>query len=325
MMKRRRFIKSTAAVVAGSLLTTDAIKAAVFSNKSHLDKIGLQLFSVPKMLEKDFEGAMKALSDIGYKELEFFGPYPFSTDSAKKFWDSVTPSLGFSGSGYFGRTAQQVKEILDRYNLTTPSMHVDLDTLRTKMNDIGEAAHVLGQTYAGLPAIPADQRHTLDDYKHMADEFNKIGEAAQKVSLKFFYHNHGYGLKEMEGKIPFDVILERTDPNLVFLEMDIYWMTAGGADLVKYLDNNPNRFKLMHIKDMLKQVRFAGDGGDPKQWIELFPYMTSAGSGVLDLKTILSHAKKSGMEHFIVEQDRVDDTNALRKSCSYLASLELNT
>jgi sugar phosphate isomerase/epimerase len=277
------------------------------------------------MLEKDFEGAMKTISEIGYRELEFYGPYPFSTEAVKKTWDSIIPSLGFSGSGYFGRTPQQVKEILNRYNLTTPSMHVDLDTFRTRMNDIGEAAHVLGQTYAGLPAIPADQRRTLDDYKRMAEEFNKIGEAARKVDLKFFYHNHGYGLKEMEGKIPFDVILEGTDPNLVFLEMDIYWMTAGNADLVKYLDNNPNRFKLMHIKDMTKQVRFAGDGGDPKQWIELFPYMTSAGSGVLDLKTILSHAKKSGMEHFIVEQDRVDDTNALRKSCSYLASLELNT
>ena len=191
-------------------------------------------------------------------------------------------------------------------------MHVDLDTLRTRMNDIGEAAHVLGQTYAGLPAIPADQRRTLDDYKRMADEFNKIGDAAKKAGLKFCYHNHGYGLKEMEGKIPFDVILEHTDPNLVFLEMDIYWMTAGGADVVKYLDNNPNRFKLMHIKDMSKQVRFSGDGGDPKQWIELFPYMTSAGSGVLDLKTILLHAKKSGTEHFIVEQDKVDDINALK-------------
>jgi sugar phosphate isomerase/epimerase len=324
MMKRRRFIRSTAAVVAGGLLSTDVVKAAVFSNKSHLDKIGLQLFSVPKMLEKDFEGTMKTLSNIGYKELEFFGPYPFSTEAAKKSWDAVTPSLSFSGSGYFGRTPQQVKEILDRYNLTTPSMHVDLDTLRTKMNDIGEAAHVLGQTWAGLPAIPADQRRTLDDYKRMAEEFNKIGETAQKAGLKFFYHNHGYGLKEMEGKIPFDVILELTLPNLVFLEMDIYWMTAGGADLIKYLDNNANRFKLMHIKDMTKQVRFSGDGGDSKQWIELFPYMTSAGNGVLDLKTILSHAKKSGMEQFIVEQDRVDDTSALSKSCSYLASLELN-
>src|ERR1051326_4601624 len=106
MINRRRFIKSTAAVAAGALLTKDAIKAAVFSNRSHIDKVGLQLFSVPKMLDKDFEGTMKTLSEIGYKELEFFGPYPFSTESAKKSWAAVTPSLGFSGSGYFGHTTQ---------------------------------------------------------------------------------------------------------------------------------------------------------------------------------------------------------------------------
>ena len=323
-MKRRHFLKSTAVVATGSLFVPGKLNAAVFPNKFKIDKVGLQLFSVPKMLDKDFEGTMKTLAEIGFKELEFFGPYPFSTDTAKKSWDAVTPSLGFSGSGYFGKTPQQVKEILARYNLATPMMHSDLDTLSTKMNEIGEAAHILGQTYVGLPSIPADKRHGLDDYKRMADMFNKIGEAAQKVGIRFFYHNHGYGLKEMEGKIPFDVILENTDPKLVFLEMDIYWMTAGGADLIKYLDNNPNRFKLMHIKDMTKQVRFAGDGGDPKQWIELFPYMTTAGNGVLDLKSILSHAKKSGMEHFMVEQDRVDDKEALKKSCDYLTSLELD-
>jgi sugar phosphate isomerase/epimerase len=76
---------------------------------------------------------------------------------------------------------------------------------------------------------------------------------------------------------------------------------------------------------MSRQVRFSGDGGDPTQWIELFPFMTDAGSGVLDLKTIISHARKSGMEHFLVEQDRVNDTNALAKSYAYLSKLELTT
>jgi len=314
-------MRSTAAATLG-VLAMNELKAGGFLS-SHLDKIGLQLFSIPKLLEQDFEAAMKMLSGMGYKELEFYGPYPFSTKEAQDRWSSVTPSLGFSGSGYFGRTPQQVKAILDKYKLSTPSMHVDLDTLRNKMKETGEAAQLLGQSYAGLPSIPPEERTNLDGYKRIADEFNKIGEAAQQSGLKFFYHNHGYGLKEMEGKIPYDVILERTDPKLVFFEMDIYWMTAGGADLVKYLDNNPNRFKLMHIKDMSKPVRFSGDGGDPKQWIELFPYMTDAGSGVLDLKTIVSHAMKSGMEHFIVERDVVEDPNkALKRSYDYLASLQ---
>jgi sugar phosphate isomerase/epimerase len=324
ILNRRNFINATS-VGAGSLFIANTVQSSLFSKNARLEKIGLQLFSVPKLLEQDFEGTLKTLSRIGYKELEFYGPYPFSTKKARDSWNAVTPSLGFSGSGFFGRTATQTKEMLDEYGLSAPSMHVDLDTLRKSMSAIAEAGHILGTSYIGLPAIPQDERANLDAYKRMADEFNKIGEAAQKVGLKFFYHNHGYGLSEMEGAIPFDVILQRTDPKLVFLEMDIYWMTAGGADLVKYLDDNVNRFKLMHVKDMSRQVRFSGDGGDPTQWIELFPFMTDAGSGVLDLKTIISHARKSGMEHFLVEQDRVNDTNALAKSYAYLSKLELTT
>ena len=323
MLNRRGFIRSGVGATLG-VLAANKLRAASLFN-SHIDKIGLQLFSIPKLLEQDFEGTMKMVSQMGYKELEFYGPYPFSLKQAQDRWNAVTPSLGFSGSGYFGRSPQEVKDILDKNNLFAPSMHVDLDTLRKNMSGVAEAAYVIGQSFAGIASIPPEERTNLDAYKRMADEFNKIGEAAQNVGLKFFYHNHGYGLKEMEGKIPFDLILERTDPELVFFEMDIYWMTAGGADLVKYLDNNPDRFKLMHIKDMSKPVHFSGDGGDPKQWIELFPYMTDAGSGVLDIKTILSHAKSSGMEHFIVERDNVENPNeALKKSYQYLSSLELN-
>ena len=177
-------------------------------------------------------------------------------------------------------------------------MHVGLDTLRHKLGETADAAHILGQQYAGIAAIPEEERRTLDDYKRIADEFNVIGEKAKALGLRFYYHNHGYGLKEIDGIVPFDLILERTDLSLVFLEMDIFWTTAGGADPIKYLDKFAGRYKLVHVKDMKKQVRFSGDGGNPQQWIELFPQITDAGSGVLDLQTIISHAKKSGVEHF---------------------------
>jgi sugar phosphate isomerase/epimerase len=104
--------------------------------------------------------------------------------------------------------------------------------------------------------------------------------------------------------------------------MDLYWTTAGGADPVELFTHYPGRYRLVHIKDMSKKVHFSGDGGDSKQWIELFPYMTSAGSGVLDLKTILTTAGKHGVDHFIVEQDMVaDPENALKKSFDYVAGL----
>ena len=130
-------------------------------------------------------------------------------------------------------------------------------------------------------------------------------------------------MKSLDGEIPYDLTLKRTDPNLVFFEMDIFWTTAGGADPVAYLDNYPGRFRLMHIKDMSKNVRFPGDGGDPQQWISLFPYLTDPGSGVLDLKNILSHAKKSGMEHFLLENDLTKNPNqTLENSYKFLSSLK---
>ncbi len=195
-------------------------------------------------------------------------------------------------------------------------------TLQTNMEEIAEASDLLGFDYAGIPAIPQEKRMTLDGYKSVAEEFNKIGERAKKMGLKFSYHNHGYGLQEMDGEIPLNLILDQTDAGLVFFEMDIYWTMAGGADPIAYLEAYPNRYHLMHIKDMKEKVRFSGDGGDPNQWIELFPYMTTAGDGIFDLQSIVAAGKKAGVKHFFVEQDMVHQPEiALKKSINYLKNL----
>ena len=326
MTTRRDFLKHAAVATAAGLVTARAEGQTVDRAAARLDRIGVQLFSVPKLLERDFAGTMKMLAGIGFKEIEFFGPFPFSVPSAQERWNAITPSLGFKGSGYFGLTAKQVRGILDRNGLSSPSMHVDLDTMRARLGDVAEAAQVLGQRYAGIASIPVEERRTLDGYKRVADEFNAIGARAEKLGLTFLYHNHGYGLKEMEGQIPFKVVLERTDPKLVAMEMDIYWTTAGGADPVAYLDSYPGRFRLMHVKDMAKRVRFSGGGDDPAQWEELFPFMTTAGNGVLDLRSILSHARRCGVRHFYVEQDLAPHPEQdLRKSFRYLGALELAT
>jgi sugar phosphate isomerase/epimerase len=104
--------------------------------------------------------------------------------------------------------------------------------------------------------------------------------------------------------------------------MDIYWMTAGGADPVAYLKEYPSRFRSLHIKDMTKRMRFSGDGSDAGQWIGLFPNISDAGSGVLDLPAILTQAKKSGAQHFFVERDLAPNPDeTLRKSFQYLSAL----
>ncbi len=317
-MLRRQFISTSAKASASAFV----FSSEIFKSGTLLDKIGIQFFSLPKMLDENLTGALSMLSKIGYKEAELYGPYSFSSPSAIERWNAVTPSLGFKGSGYFGHTAKEMKKLLDENGFSVPSIHTDLDTLQTRMDMLGETAKILGNDYVVLPAIPAENRKTLDDFKKMAEAFNKIGESAKANGVKFAYHNHGYGLKEVNGQIPLELIFSNTDPSLVFFEMDLYWTTAGGGDPIALLEKYKGRYPLMHVKDMVKKVHFSGDGGDPKQWIELFPYMTTAGNGVLDLKSILSKAKENGTKHFIVEQDMVKEPEvALKKSFDYLASL----
>jgi sugar phosphate isomerase/epimerase len=317
-MLRRQFIGTSAKASASAIL----FSSGIFKSSPLLEKIGIQFFSLPKMLDEDLTGALSMLSKIGYTEVELYGPYSFSSPSAIERWNAVTPSLGFKGSGYFGHTAKEMKKLLQENGFSVPSIHTDLDTLQTRMNKLGEASQILGNKYVVLPSIPPENRKTLDDYKKMAEAFNIIGESAKKEGIKFAYHNHGYGLKEVNGQIPLELIFSNTDPSLVFFEMDLYWTTAGGGDPIALLEKYKGRYPLMHIKDMVKKVHFSGDGGDPKQWIELFPYMTTAGNGVLDLKTILTKAKENGTKHFIVEQDMVKEPEiALKKSFDYLASL----
>jgi sugar phosphate isomerase/epimerase len=315
MTNRRNFLKKTG-------LATAALANPfqnLFAEMNLENKMGIQLFSLPKMLSEDFEKGIKMLAAMGYKELELYGPFPFSTEAAQKRWSAVTPQLGFNGSGYFGKTIKEVKTILHDNGLKSPAMHTDMDTLLNSMDKLGEAAHILGQKYVTLPSIPDELRKNLDDYKRISETFNKIGENAQKNGIKFGYHNHGYGIKPMEGQIPLQIILENTDPNLVFFELDIFWTASGGADPIEYLTKYPNRYKMLHLKDMKEKKEFSGDGGNASQWIPLFGNMTTAGDGVLDLKGIVKKAKEIGVEHYFVEQDMVANPEiALKRSLDYL-------
>ena len=318
-MKRRDFLQHTAALSAFSYLQPlRAMNPAIQA----LDSIGIQLFSLPKMLDVDPEKAFEMLGAMGYKEIELYGPYPFSAESNKKRWAGLAQMLGFSASGFYGRSPKELKDILAQNGLKTTSAHTDLDTLRNHMGSLAEAAEVLGYQYVVLPAIPEEERQNLDDYKRLAEDFNKIGEQAKKVGLTYAYHNHGYGFHEVAGKIPINVLFEGLDPDLVALEMDIFWTTAGGANPVDYLEAFPQHYKLMHLKDMKEKKTFATDGSSAQEWMALFPFMTTAGEGVLDLPAILTKAQEIGVQHFFVEQDLVANPDvALKDSLSYLEAL----
>lgn len=323
-MNRSDFLKRLALLAAVGTLSIDPLTAQLIKQRANgkLKNIGVQLFSLPFLLDKNFKSAIALLAKMGYSEIELFGPYPYSMTSAKEKWKAVTPMLGFEGSGYFGLQENEVKAIFKDYGMKIPAMHTDLATLENGLEGLAKAAHSLGSDYLILPAIPDERRKNLDDYKKMADTFNSIGKQAKELGVKFAYHNHGYGLSEVNGQKPLDLIFEGTDPDLVFFEMDLFWTIAGKADPLEYLKKYKGRYKSMHVKDMKELKTFEGDGGDPSQWIPLFPNMTSVGSGVLDIKEIIPTAIHSGVEHFFVEQDMVANPEiALKDSFDYLSSL----
>jgi sugar phosphate isomerase/epimerase len=329
MLSRRRFLAASTAATAAGLVAARATAAtapghAPRATTDRLGPIGVQLFSLPKLLEQDLDGALAMLAGLGYREVELFGPYPFCVPEALESWKALEPQLGFSGSGFFGRSARQMREALDRHGLSAPAAHIDLATLRQRLPQVGDAAAQLGLKYIGISNIPPEERRTLDDYKRMADDFNAMGHKAQPLGFKILYHNHGYGLHPMQGEIPFRVLMDRVDPTVVAAEMDLFWTVAGGADPVALLADYPRHYRLMHVKDMSKQGRFAGDGGDASQWFALFPLMTTAGNGVLELPRILGQARRSGVEHFFVEQDLVaNPPEALGASIRFLRAMEL--
>jgi sugar phosphate isomerase/epimerase len=316
MLNRREFLAVTGASAAGLALgcrsaapASSVVTAPAAS--THLGALGVGLFTLPKSLSADFDATLAMVAGLGYREVEFFGPYSFGAPAALEGWKGAAASIGIppDASGFFGHTARQVRTSLDRAGLVSPSTHVDFETLRDHLDQLGEAAHEVGWKYVGIPSIPEERRRTLDDYRRMADALNEIGARAKPMGFKVLYHNHGYGFTPLEGQIPTRVVFDRLDPSVVALEMDVFWTVAAGADPVELLDAYPRLYRLMHVKDMTRQVRFTR-GGDMQDIMSLFPAMTTAGAGVLDLPRILGHAQRNGVEHFYVEQDLAADPPA---------------
>ena len=321
-MNRSLFLKNLSLLTAGSALIPPSILGKPYSLNKLLPEVGIQLFSIPLLLNKDFEKSISMISNMGYTYIEFFGPYYFSSQSAK---DSVKnypfPPSDNPISGFYGNKGLEVKSILGDYNLKSPSLHTDLDTLENHMGKLANAALKCGAEYVVLPAIPPDQRTNIDDYKRIADRFNSIGLAAKKEGISFAYHNHGYGFSEKEGLIPTEYVFDNTDSDLVFLQMDIFWTLAAGQDPIRLLNKYSNRYKLMHLKDMKENILFDGDGESFDQWITLFPNMTSCGKGIADIKGIINKAKDVGVKHFFVEQDMAQNPEiVLQESFDFITS-----
>ncbi len=256
---------------------------------------------------------------MGFSALETFGPYAFSSEKAKRAFEGLAKSLGGLNSGLYGLDPAAFKAKIGP--LKVHSMHTDLDTLEEHLGALAEAAHTLGAKYVVLPMIPDELRGDLEAYKKIADRFNAIGTACQKEGLRFAYHNHGFGFTPQGNTVPFHYLMQQTDAASVFLEMDVFWTTAAGQNPMQLLAQYPNRYKLMHLKDMAPTDQKIDDIEGMRSLFAFFSKITPCGSGIIDLKTIIPKALEAGVEHFFVEHDMAPNPKVdLRSSTNYLLS-----
>lgn len=249
---------------------------------SKLGKIGIQLYTVREELAKNVEGTLARVAEIGFKEVEF--------------------------AGYPDGTAQSLRKILDRHGLQAVSSHVDIQRLRADWDRTLDQAITVGQHFIVVPSVPEEESRTVDDWKRIAGLFNKAGETARAKGIQFAYHNHDSEFTPVESRLPYDLLLEETDPRLVQFEMDLYWITKGGQDPLKYFAKWPGRFPLVHVKDM---------DATPQR------YFAEAGKGTIDFKRIFQKAKQAGIRHYFYEQDEVPGSpfDAAKTSYDYLRAL----
>jgi sugar phosphate isomerase/epimerase len=295
MLDRRRFIAALVANVAGARGALAAAglgsvigcragrreEAATGETGERLERVGLQLYTVRDVLARDFESTLARIAAIGYRELEF--------------------------AGYAGRKPEAVAAVLDRNGLRAPAAHIPLDALRNQWRATVEAAHVIDHDYIIVPWLDEKERRTIADYERIAELFNRLGRSARQADLRFAYHNHDFEFTPIDGRIPFDVLLDRTDPEHVAFELDLYWITKAGHDPVAYFDRYPGRFPTVHVKD---------SAGAPAH------RMTDVGAGTIDFRRIFARRKQAGIEHAFVEHDRPADPMAsIRASYDYLSRL----
>ena len=290
--QRRKFLQMAGTLTAGSLILpqfgcnepkTDAgknntsITPPKVMAKPSIDEFGIQLYTLRDDFPKDPKGILKQLSSFGYKQIEGYeGPDGM-------FW-------GMGNKAY--------KKYLDSIGLDMVSSHVDVKKDFEKK--AAEAAEI-GMKYRVCPYVGPQK--SMDDWKKITDLFNRSGEICRKNGIKFAYHNHAYSFKAFSGMIPHDYIMDNTDPDLVDHEMDIYWVVTGGADPIKYLEKYPNRFRLCHVKDRLKTASAEENEAS-----------CNLGTGIIDFPKILNVAKQNGMQYFIVEQERYDDSTPIESA-----------
>ncbi len=291
-MNRRKFIQYAGLFGAAAALPLPAFATA----DQPKYKLGYQLFSIRDAMAEDPLATLKALQEMGYQDFEIYG-----FDDAR--------------GEYYGYPAAEFKRILDDLGLTVSSGHYGFspyldksdDALTSYVDRCIAGARALNSRYITWPWIAPEQR-TLDHFKLMSRKLNRIGEQVQAAGLGFAYHNHGFEFEDYGGTTGYDIILEETDPALVKLQLDMYWvMHSSGLTPKELVAAQPGRYVMWHIKDMDKVSRD----------------YTELGNGSIDYAAILPDPVAAGLEYYYLEQGgnfAADSTTSAAESAAYFKS-----
>jgi sugar phosphate isomerase/epimerase len=264
--------------------------------------LGLQLYSVRNQIAKNFEDTLQQVAAAGYKVVE--------------------------AAGYYGRTASQFKQAMDKAGLRCVSTHYPLDQLRPHVDEVLEFTKELGVEFiiCSSPSVrptggaeSEDFRKVaaninLDDWKWNAEQFNHIGEKVKAAGMQFGYHNHTMEFRAEKSAVPLDELLRLTDPTNVILEMDCGWVAVAGRDPVEYLKRYPTRIALLHVKDF--KLNGPATVLNP-------PPSTELGRGTIDYHKIFEAAKQAHIKYYFVEQEEFDMPafEALKIDADYMHNL----
>lgn len=263
MFSRRDFLRSGLAA-AGSLAAGRRLFAGQFIHPP----LGVQLYTVRRQAEADLPSVLKQIRAIGYEQVE-------------TYWNVYT------------HPANELRQMILDAGLTAPSGHFDYQGLPAKL----DYAQELGVSFVICPLLPEKLRYTLDDFRRAADQFNNWGERTRSLGMRFGFHNHNYEFRQLGGTTGFDVLLDRTDPELVCFEMDCYWLAQAGQDPVATLEKLGRRVSMLHLKD--RRGRFP-----PSQELnKAAEHFTEVGNGSIDWNKVLTVAERLKIKHLFVEQD----------------------
>jgi sugar phosphate isomerase/epimerase len=263
--------------------------------------IGIQLYMVSKPLNENAPGTLKKLYEIGYREVETAGTAKYS--------------------------AAEFAKLITDAGLKCPSVH-----LQVKDDDFDSAladAKALGAHYAvnSLMRIPppggklrADGKLGMDGFQRLADRLNELGTKAKAIGLQYAYHNHNMEFEKLPDGTPgYDLLVTKTDPELVKFEIDCGWMTVANANPVEYFKKYPGRFKMLHIKD------FQPLSGNGKGDEGVRPQGADAGTGFVKYGPIFEGAKGVGIEHIFAEQEApfpVSQMDSAKVDYAYIAKFK---